>query len=233
MREVTTLTSGIKIREGGNRNLNAALRKVSRLTFWALIYGLAILYFFEAPLKYFVFNQMSYGVFWQSRYGLFLHIIGGSIALLSGPIQFLPIIRKKYLNFHRWMGRLYLAGILLGSSAAFYLAINSVVGWMFGIILFALAIYWLTSTAMAFVCIRCKQIEAHKVWMTRSYIVTFSFLIFRLAISSPLLAGVELHQRFTMMLWFSWMVPLFGYEIGRQIKSLAEAKASHSIYRSL
>lgn len=230
--EVTTLTGVIKIREGGSWNPNTALRQVSRLIFWALIYGFAIFFFFETALKYFVFNQISYGVFWQSRYGLFLHIIGGSMALLLGPIQFLPIIRKKYLHFHRWMGRLYLVGILLGSGASFYLAINSVVGGTFSIILFALAIYWLASTAMAFVCIRYKQIEAHKVWMTRSYIVTFSFLIFRLLISSTLLAKFDLVQRFTIMVWFSWMVPLFVYEIGRQIKSLAKAKASHSIYHT-
>lgn len=219
MKEAAFLVNERNVVKRQSRELS--FEKIFKPIFWSLVFSLAIIFFFTTAFKYFFVNQTSYGPFWQNRFWLFIHVTGGSIALLSGPIQFLPFIRRKYINFHRWTGRIYLLGILLGALSAFNLSVNSVVGWMFGTALFVLAIVWVTTTTMAVICIRRREIEAHKVWMTRSYIVTFAFLIFRVLMSSPLLAGVELHYRFAALIWFSWIPTLLIYEVGRQIKLLA------------
>src|SRR4051794_6103749 len=51
-----------------------------------------------------------------------LHIIGAVLALGLGPFQFLTRLRSRHLKLHRWMGRLYLLGILCGGTAGLYLA---------------------------------------------------------------------------------------------------------------
>lgn len=53
------------------------------------------------------------------------HITGGSVALLLGPWQFSTKLRERALNLHRWLGRIYLAAVALGSLAGFTLAFFS------------------------------------------------------------------------------------------------------------
>src|SRR5262245_9444108 len=44
---------------------------------------------------------------------LMMHIVGAMLAILIGPFQFLPGIRKgRLLKLHRWLGRTYLLSIL-------------------------------------------------------------------------------------------------------------------------
>jgi hypothetical protein len=37
-----------------------------------------------------------------------IHIIPGALFMVLGPLQFSPTIRARYLQWHRWSGRVYL-----------------------------------------------------------------------------------------------------------------------------
>jgi len=50
------------------------------------------------------------------------HIFGAAVAMMLGPFQFLPAQRRRLIGLHRWMGRLYLAGVAVGSAFGFYMA---------------------------------------------------------------------------------------------------------------
>ena len=105
---------------------------------------------------------------------LLAHITGGSVALLLGPWQFSTKLRERALNLHRWLGRIYLAAVALGSLAGFTLAFFSEEGppthFGFG----ALAVLWFATGLIAYRRILHGNIESHRQWMVRSYALTLA-----------------------------------------------------------
>src|SRR5438105_4456002 len=52
----------------------------------------------------------SYDGGFARRPGLtLLHIVPGFIFMVLGPLQFVTTIRSRYINLHRWCGRIYVA----------------------------------------------------------------------------------------------------------------------------
>jgi uncharacterized membrane protein YozB (DUF420 family) len=69
---------------------------------------------------------------------------------------------------------------------------------------------------MALVCIKRRNIKAHRQWMVRSYIVTFAFVLFRIVtdyVPSETLWGVSLAEMSTAMIWPVWVLPLLAYDV--------------------
>ncbi len=87
------------------------------------------------------------------------------------------------------MGFGYLAGVLIGAAAAFYLSFTTPLGWVFGSGLFALAIAWTVTTGMAFRAINSRAIVQHREWMIRSYVVTLAFVFFRIVVAVTEIQG--------------------------------------------
>jgi Predicted membrane protein (DUF2306) len=52
--------------------------------------------------------------FFHRRMALSLHALGGAIALLAGPLQFVPRFRESSWNRHRLLGWTYCGAVLLG-----------------------------------------------------------------------------------------------------------------------
>src|SRR5580692_4118020 len=50
------------------------------------------------------------------RHLLVPHTLCGVIALLAGPIQFSSRLRRRYLKFHRALGRIYVISVFIGAS---------------------------------------------------------------------------------------------------------------------
>ena len=112
--------------------------------------------------------------------GLFIHAFSGGIALLLGPFQFLQKLRDRRPTLHRWMGRIYLTGILLGGLSAFVIAPGMISGLVGEVGLKSLAILWLWTGSMAYINIRAGNIETHREWMIRNYALTFAAVTLRL-----------------------------------------------------
>jgi hypothetical protein len=126
-------------------------------------------------------------------------------------------LRRRYAAVHRWTGRLYLVGVSVGAFAAVYMSFHSVVGWTFGTAGIAMAAVWLATSAMGYLSNRRRQVDAHREWMVRSYVVTFAFVVFRiLAISGPFKGVGTYQERMTAYLWLSWTLPLLAAEIALQ-----------------
>src|SRR5262245_47608238 len=151
----------------------------------AAIVGVAVAFVLKYVFHYYLnYSEAGFTVaspkYWVLRGWLLLHVSGGTLALLCGPWQFWTGFRKRYLNLHRLMGRLFLLGVVLGSIGAFRMSVDSAFGWAFGVSLFILAAAWLTTAAMAYYAIRNRRIDVHKEWMLRAYVITFAFVIFRI-----------------------------------------------------
>jgi uncharacterized membrane protein len=169
--------------------------------------------FYVGTIEHFAFgfNEEHYGRFWPNRFWLVLHIVGGSAALFAGPFQIWTGLRETHLHIHRWTGRVYVTGVLVGGAAAFYLSAFSRPR-SFGIALFVLAVAWWITMGRAIAAIRQHRIEAHKAWMIRSYVVTLSFVSFRILIELPLWAFAG-QSALPLVLWLSWGVPLALTEV--------------------
>jgi uncharacterized membrane protein len=102
-----------------------------------------------------------------------VHILPGLVFMISGPIQFMPDIRKKYINFHRTNGYIFIiSAYIVGLSALSMPFIMSPIG---GINEAAASIlyggFFLISLSMAWVYIAKKNIILHREWMIRTFAI--------------------------------------------------------------
>ena len=180
--------------------------------------GFVLKYVFHYYLNY---TPAAFDVYWARRGGLFLHISGGMLALLTAPWQFFSGLRRRYMNVHRWVGRVFLVGVACGVAGAVYLVATTTFGWAFGFGLLGLASAWITTTAVAWYAILNRQIDLHKEWMIRAYVVTFAFVTFRVFSDyGPTSRLQPTHDLEVTLAWCSWVVPLAITEFILQFRKL-------------
>jgi len=150
--------------------------------------------------------------YWPRRGWLLVHIAGGLVALLSGPVQLWLGLHDVKMHIHRRLGLLYIAGMTIGSIGAIGLALQTDGGLVFGSGLFFLAIAWITTTSLAYVAIRKGLIDQHREWTIRSYVVTFAFVTFRAGQVAMTGSGIPLATAIGVMAWACWAVPLLMTE---------------------
>jgi uncharacterized membrane protein YozB (DUF420 family) len=184
------------------------------------------LQYYASTIEHFAFDysEANFGRLWPNRFWLLLHIAGGTAALFTGPFQLWSGLRDSHRRIHRWTGRVYAGGVLFGGAAAFYLSFFSQPR-SFGVALFALGVAWWVSVGAALVAVKQHRIEAHKAWMIRGYVVTFSFVTFRMLIEMPLWSLVG-DSRLAVVLWVSWVAPLTVSEVlMRSVRSERSTRA--------
>jgi hypothetical protein len=168
-----------------------------------------IVFVASAAVPYFLSSSYGPPEYAPRRGWLLLHIVGGIIALLTGPVQLWLGLSDRGMEWHRRMGIGYMTGVAIGSLGAFYLSTHTDFGWVFGAGLFALATAWVTTTTLAYLAIKRSLIDQHKEWMIRSYVVTFAFVTFRVV--QPALAAAHIGtplEQLAAASWACWAVPL-------------------------
>lgn len=136
------------------------------------------------------------------------HALSASVALLIGPFQFLPRLRqKRWLPLHRWLGRLYLLGILLGGLSGFYMARLAHGGFPAQVGFTMLSLLWLFTATMALQRIRTGNVRAHEQWMIRNYALTFAAVTLRLylGLGQVFLPEVGFTAVYITTAWISWI----------------------------
>jgi uncharacterized membrane protein len=120
---------------------------------------------------------------------LVAHVVTATVALVLGPLQFVPAIRARRRR-HRLVGRTYLlAGVLPSAVTAVLVALLSgrpvtQVG------LVIVAAGWLATAALAVRAIRRGDVAAHREWMTRNYALTCLAVTARIVVPLLLLTGL-------------------------------------------
>ena len=108
------------------------------------------------------------------------HGMAGLTAFLIGPLQFSDGLRARNLRLHRRLGQTYVAAVTIGGLLALVIAFRFE---DFGITeLVAQALAWMLCTYCAWFAARNRNITQHKLWMARSYGLTFVFVTFRLVV---------------------------------------------------
>jgi uncharacterized membrane protein len=175
---------------------------------WTLVLiGAALLVLLS--LRYFTFDPEVYfprqrDVYEAKTLGLMVHISGMVVPALLGPFQFLRSFRNRHLALHRWTGRLYIAGAMVGGLGGLYMAQYSASGWISDIGFALLALALLGCTAMAYVQIRSGNVQLHREWMTRSYALIFAAVTLR--IYAPFLeAALGEQGGYALVAWVCWL----------------------------
>ena len=158
--------------------------------------------------------------------GLYVHIFASGIALVLGPFQFLSGLRTRRPSIHRWMGRIYLTGVLLGGLSAFVIAPGIISGMVGEIGLLSLASLWLWTGWMAYRNIRARHIQVHRDWMTRNYALTFAAVTLRLWLGTLIATQIPfLETRYAgdfdalfvevyrVVMWLAWVPNLIVAEM--------------------
>lgn len=132
------------------------------------------------------------GSFLRQRYSpiaplMFLHGIPGVLALFLGIFQFSSRIRRRYLQVHRVMGRIYVGCVALAAPAAVIISAKlPIPTLMMASVIQAFG--WLAATATALYCVRTGRIAKHREWMMRSYPFAAVFVVVRAIVVIPAVA---------------------------------------------
>lgn len=186
-------------------------------TGWSIMLFLAVLVFLFAsryltldPDVFFPEQKMIYMAHLTM---LLIHIVASMLAIVIGPFQFLPGIRKgRWLKVHRWLGRTYLLSILFGGLSGLYMAQFAYGGLITELGFATLAVLWLYSGFMAYRHIRHKDLERHREWMTRNYALTFAGVMLRLWMPTADILGIDFLMAYRVVGWLCWVPNLLVAE---------------------
>jgi len=99
-----------------------------------------------------------------------LHILPGALFLTLAAVQFMPSVRNRHLQLHRWTGRcLVVLGLIIGVSALVMSYKMNIGGPNETAATTLYAILFLICLTKAFIHIRRQEVARHREWMIRTY----------------------------------------------------------------
>jgi uncharacterized membrane protein len=147
------------------------------------------------------------------RAGIYTHIFASAVALILGPFQFSAGLRARYLELHRWAGRLYLGvGVLVGGIAGLYMAALAFGGPVARLGFGCLALLWLYTGLRAYLAVRAGDIAAHRRWMVRNFALTFAAVTLRLWLPVAMVSGAPFELAYPVIAWLCWVPNLLVAE---------------------
>ena len=163
-------------------------------------------------------------------YILWSHFVFGAISLLVGPAQLSARFRQWSINRHRILGVIYITSVFTSSMAGFWLSFHAEMP-MFGLSLAVLNVVWLITTGAGLYFALAGNISYHALWMTRSFLTTNVFVVFRLLIPFALLATPK-DESPEYQFAFAVQVALWGtlgiFEWSRARKAFRNSTSDHS-----
>lgn len=153
---------------------------------------------------------------------LVIHVAGATLALLVGSLQFLRRIRRERPVVHRWVGRIYVAGCIIGGVAGLILATGASSGPIatagFGL----LAIAWIATTSFAWRAAVQGRFAEHRAWMIRSFALTCAAVTLRLYLLILFGLPIPFVQGYRAISFLCWVPNLIvaEYYLRRPIRGL-------------
>lgn len=188
-------------------------RRLGWALVWLALAWVSIDFLLSVHARYHHPDPGAYTMFWSRRGWLWTHLAGGAIAIVLGPLQFLTRWPRAWPRLHRWIGRMYLGGLLIASTGAIGLIATSPAPFEIRSAFAGTALAWLVTALVGLVAIRRGRVALHRRWMVRNYLVTLSPITFRLLLQVQIAMGVAPSPTVIAVgLWLSWVLPLLGCE---------------------
>lgn len=150
--------------------------------------------------------------FRERRIGLSLHALGGAIALLAGPLQFVPRFRESNWNRHRLLGWIYCGAVLLGWCASVWIAPHAQTGWIASAGFLALGAAWIVATGLAVRFILRGDANRHRRWMIRSFALTAAAITLRIYLPLIFVFHWNFSVAYPAIAWLCWVPNAIGAE---------------------
>lgn len=117
------------------------------------------------------------------------HVLLASVVLLSGTVQLLPVVRRRAPALHRWCGRFFVSGCLIGAVSGLWLVWGrGTVGDTPQHVAISLNAVLLAGCAtQAWQTARARQFARHRDWALRTYVVAGGVFYFRILLALWLL----------------------------------------------
>ena len=126
------------------------------------------------------------------KWWLLPHGVAGALALFLGPLQFSDKLRRRFLPWHRLIGRIYVCGVAVAAPIGIWIEYikhaHSIAPLRLLIATIGFGALFALTTGVGFFMARRRNIQAHRRWMTRSYAVAVVFLESRFVEQIPWLA---------------------------------------------
>lgn len=188
----------------------------------AIVIGLYPSIYFLIDRKFGLLSSKSIvlltNAFWNI--GFYTHILLGGLALLIGWTQFSSKIRDNNLTLHKRIGKLYVIAVTLSSIAGICIGFFATGGVLSSLGFISLGIIWFSTTIMAFVNIKNKQIEKHQKMMVYSYAACFAAVTLRIWLPLLIIIFGDFITAYIIVAWLCWVPNLFVANlITRRIKA--------------
>lgn len=146
------------------------------------------------------------------------HAASGSLMLLLGAALYVGWTHR-FFAAHKWLGASYLLAGAIASLLALALPLRAPhEPGSIAVATNTIAATWLAYSAVAWRAVRNRRLEAHRDWMVRSYVVTWTFVFCRMAMQLPLFPGLGA-EAITATIWVSFIVPVLAWEVVMQWRS--------------
>ena len=207
-----------------------ALRRVGRVLVWLFALLVALYSLRYAAVLFGMWPPMDAGirgVISRAPVQALAHMVIAPIALLVGPLQFIPALRARYPQLHRYTGRLYVLCCLVAGCAALALAPYAsggpIAGFGFGL----LALCWLGATVGGWQAAVQRRFERHRLLMRLSYAMTFGAVTLRLQIPLGFVLGYHSYPAMSVWLAYtSWIPNVIAVLIYSRLQQRGRATAA-------
>ena len=154
----------------------------------------------------------------------YCHISFAALALLVGPLQFVVAIRRRRPLLHRWIGRMFLVSVGVGSLAAGVMSLFNSAGidgfFGFG----TLAVLWAWTAWRGYTSVRAHDYASHQAWMIRCFALTYAGVTLRawfgvligvqlLFAAGPIDADHVMSTAYAVLPFLSWLPNLVVAEL--------------------
>lgn len=161
------------------------------------------------------------------------HLALGIIVHVGGPLQLVPSFRKRFPSLHRWIGRAFVAAVIIGTATGAYMLVAREIGaWTLraGFIIQGILILWFTFYAVRHAMRR--EISIHMRWATRLFLAASAVWFFRVFIMVWFVTtggvGIDTSNGtgpFIDAMSFIQFLPLVIYEIYWRVKQNGSANS--------
>jgi hypothetical protein len=94
---------------------------------------------------------------------------------------------------------------MISGSAGLYISFFATGGWIASWGFGALAVFWLITTSKAYLTIRNGEIDNHKMWMIRSYALTFAAVTLRIWLPLAQVLQFDFIEAYRVIAWLCWV----------------------------
>jgi uncharacterized membrane protein len=148
-----------------------------------------------------------------ARPWLDVHVAGAATALLVGPVQFLPWVRRRLPALHRTLGRIYVVGCLAGGVGGLVMAFGTTAGPIATAGFASLAVCWIIANVQGWRLAMARRLDAHRAWMLRSFALTFAAVTLRIYIVVLPMLGVAPIDAYRAASFLAWIPNLILVEL--------------------